>query len=102
MRSVSDELTNCATSALPPPHLFVDLYEAGAWNQALGDLIRQRLGLQEGMMRKNPDVTELVGDRRFELLLRQLTDEILFDRQPEASVEIVKLHREHQRIPRND
>lgn len=69
MRSVSGELTNFATSALSSPDLFVHLHEAGARNQALGDLVRQRLGLQEGMMRKDPDVPHLMSHRPQQLVI---------------------------------
>ena len=36
-------------------------------------------------MGEDPHVPELVGDRRLELFLRQLVDEVLFDRQQKSS-----------------
>ena len=40
-------------------------------------------------MGEDPHVSELVRDRRLELFMRQLVDEVFFDRQQKSSVRVV-------------
>ena len=82
---VADEPGEIALGALALPHLFVDVHQTGARHETLCDLIRQHLGLKEWMMGEDPHVPELVCDCRLELFLRQLVDEVLFDRQQKSS-----------------
>ena len=81
---VADEAGEIALGALALPHLFVDLRQTGARHEALGDLIRQRLGVQEWPVGEDPHVPQLVRDGRLELVLRQLADEVLFGRQQKS------------------
>jgi len=98
---VADEPGEIAFGALALPHFFVDVHQTGARHEALCDLIRQHLGLKEWMMGEDPHVPELVCDGRLELFLRQLVDEVLFDRQQKSSAGVGVLNRDHQRILRH-
>ena len=56
-----------ALRAAALPHLVVELRQRLAANQAHRHFVGQLLGLQEGMVREDPHVPELVRDRRGEL-----------------------------------
>ena len=53
------------------PDLVVDTLERVASHHTQRDLVRELLGLQVGVVREDPDVTELVRDDRPQILVAQ-------------------------------
>ena len=67
------------------------------------DLVCELLGLQIGMMREDPHVSELVRDNGAELVVAQCVDERAFKRDLiRAAMFDGRPHRHHQRIRRDE
>lgn len=70
------------------PELVVHARETLACDHAHRDLVRQLLCLQIRVVRKHPDVSQLVGHCRIEFLLAQTLEESILDREPEGFTSI--------------
>ena len=67
------------------PDLTVDSFEACPWHGTHRHGVGKTLGLQIWMVRIDPDVTELVGDNRLQLILIQGFRERLLELYPKRA-----------------
>src|SRR5688572_4860407 len=68
------ETVQVAFRATSLPHLGVHALEGFAAHHAHGDLVGKLLGLEKRMMREHPQVSELMCNRRLELIIGQLVE----------------------------
>ncbi len=96
-RSWPEETREVALRAAALPHLPVHALETPATHGPHRDLIRELFRLQVRMMREHPDVTELVRNRRFDLIVDQGIEKVRIDSQLERIPCLGWcLHRHHQ------
>ena len=98
-----EEAHEVALGALMFPHLTVDPFEACARDGTHRHRVGKTLGLQIWVVREDPDMTELVGDNRLQLVLVQGSQKPLLERHPKrARVAVDRLHRDQQTVRRHD